>query len=394
MAGPNIQIVARGRIEEGLLDAARELVPVVIAGREEAIRNADVLPETIAAIKAAGLFRVLQPKRWGGLEMDPRTMLRLQNVFSEHCMSTGWVYGVLSVQCFVLGRMGEQAQADVWGEDSDTLVSSSFQPTGKVIPVDGGYRISGRYSFSSGSSHAKWAIVGGLVPPDGARTTPEMRLFLLPKGDYRIDRMWDPMGLQATGSNDLIIDDAFVPAHRTYAPDSGYLPLQASSGVPELYRLPWLYLFSSVISCLAIGAGRGALKIFTDVTRTRQGSMGAGAARDNPKFLSVIGRARVEIDTIERQLMDNYGALVAHVEQDAPLSLEQSLLYRAELTSYARRIIALVDEMMLLLGGRGVARNGPLTQIWLDLMTQRGHAGNDPSAMQTQLAGEMLAAGD
>ena len=112
--------------------------------------------------------------------------------------------------------------------------------------------------------------------------------------------------------------------------------------------------------------------------------MGAAPARENPKILSVTGRVRVEIDTIERQLMDNYGALIADVEQDAPLS-------RAEFTSYAR-IVAHVDEIMLLPGGRSVARDGPLAQIWLDMMAQRGHPGNDPSSMEIQLAGVVLAA--
>jgi 3-hydroxy-9,10-secoandrosta-1,3,5(10)-triene-9,17-dione monooxygenase len=161
-----------------MLDAARAMLPLVCATRNEANRQADVLPETIAAMKTAGLLRAFQPKRWGGLELDPRHVFALQNVFAEHCMSTAWVFGVLSVQSFMLGRMDPLAQSDVWGDDPDTLASSSFAPVGKVTPTDGGYRISGRFTFSSGSSHAKWAVVGGMVPPDEARPAPQMRLFL------------------------------------------------------------------------------------------------------------------------------------------------------------------------------------------------------------------------
>lgn len=373
-----------------LLDAARTLVPHIIAARDEANRRADVLPETVAAIQAAGLLRAFQPARWGGLELDPRHLYDLQNVFAEHCLSTAWVFGVLSVQSFMLGRMDPLAQSDVWGDDPDTLVSSSFAPVGRVTPVEGGYRISGRFTFSSGSSHARWAVVGGMVPPDDARPAPQMRLFLVPMADYRIDRVWDTFGLRATGSNDLLIEDAFVPAYRTYVPDSGLLPLPATSGLSALYRLPWLYVFASSISSLAIGAARGALAAFTASTRERQGAFGSGASRDNPRFLSIIGRARVEIDTVERQFHANYARLADLVARNEALPMDEALLYRAELTGFMRRLVPLVDEMMLLLGGRGIQRDGPLTQLWLDLSAARAHAGNDPAAVHAQMAGEML----
>ena len=390
MAGSTVN-AALGRTDpQHLLDAARALVPLVIATREESSEQANMLPETIAAIKAAGLLRAFQPSRWGGLELDPRHLFDLQNVFAEHCLSTAWVFGVLSVQSFMLGRMDPLAQSDVWGNDPDALVSSSFAPAGRVTPVEGGYRIGGRFTFSSGSSHAKWAVVGGMVPPDEARPAPQMRLFLVPMGDCRIDRVWDTFGLRATGSNDLVIEDAFVPAYRSYVPDGGLLPLPATSGLSRLYRLPWLYVFGSSISNLAVGAGRGALSTFAAVTRDRQGASGSGASRENPRFLSVIGRARVEIDTVERQLRDNFALLVDHVARDQAPSMEEALLYRAQLTGNLRRIATLVDEMMLLLGGRGIQRDGPLTQLWLDLSAARAHAGNDPAAVHEQIAGELL----
>ena len=390
MAVSTAHVASAGNDPQQLLDAARALVPLVIATRDAANDEADVRPELIAAMQAAGLLRAFQPKRWGGLELDPRHVFDIQNVFAEHCLSTAWVFGVLSVQSFMLGRMDALAQSDVWNDDPDALVSSSFAPVGKVTPVDGGYRISGRYTFSSGSSHAGWAVVGGLVPPDEARPAPQMRLFLVPKSDFRIDRVWDTFGLRATGSNDLLIDDVFVPAYRSYVPDSGLLTLPASSGLSALYRLPWLYVFASSISNLAVGAGRGALASFTAVTRGRQGAAGSGASRDNPRFLSAIGRARVDIDSVERQSRDNFARLIEAVARDAALPIDAALLYRAELTGNLRRIASIVDELMLLMGGRGIQRNGPLTQVWLDLSAARAHAGNDPAAIHAQLAGEML----
>jgi 3-hydroxy-9,10-secoandrosta-1,3,5(10)-triene-9,17-dione monooxygenase len=245
-----------------LMARARALLPAIAARRADADAKRDLPPETVAEIRDAGLFRSFQPKRWGGLELDPRAVLDIQNIFAEVCPSTAWIYGVLSVQAFVLARFEQRAQADVWGPNRDMLMSSSFQPVGKVVPEEGGFRISGRFTFSSGSSHCGWALVGGIVPPGVGRETPEMRLFLLPRSDYVIDDTWHVIGLRGTGSNDIVVDGAFVPAYRTYKPDSGLLPLRAASGLDALYRLPWMHVFTSMIANPGVGVARGAFAAF------------------------------------------------------------------------------------------------------------------------------------
>jgi 3-hydroxy-9,10-secoandrosta-1,3,5(10)-triene-9,17-dione monooxygenase len=375
---------------EKLMARARALLPPIAARRDAADRLRDLPPETVAEIRDAGLFRAFQPATWGGLQLDPRALLDLQNVFAAVCPSTAWVYGVLSVQAFMLARFHQNAQADVWGQNPNALVSSSFTPVGKVTPVDGGFRLSGRFTFSSGSSHCDWAVVGGIVPSGVGREVPEMRLFLVPRADYAIEDVWHTIGLRGTGSNDLVIDDVFVPAYRTYNPDGGILPLPKSSGLAPLYRLPWLYVFGSTISNLGIGAGRGALAAFTEVTRTRTG-VANQPSRENPAFLSAMARAHVEIDMIELVVKRNYAAMIDWVERDAPMPVAEALLYRTQMTGSMRRIAALVDELMLLLGGRGIRTDSPVTRFWLDLSTARNHPGNDPAAANGLLAGEMLA---
>ena len=108
-------------------------------------------------------MRVIQPRRWGGYEMDPRVFLEIGEILASGCGSTGWIYCVLGVHHWQLGLMDEQAQRDVWGDDDTILMSSSYTPRGKVERAEGGYRLSGRWSFSSGCAFAQWAIVGGLV---------------------------------------------------------------------------------------------------------------------------------------------------------------------------------------------------------------------------------------
>ena len=382
-----------GSTHAELLARASALAPQIGARSAAAHEAAEVPHQTINDITEAGLFRAFQPREWGGLELDPRVMLDLQNVFAEQCLSTAWVFGVLSVQAFLLGRLDPRAQADVWGDNPDMLVSSSFAPVGKVTPAEGGFRISGRFTFSSGSTYAGWAMVGGMAPPAEGSPAPQMRLFLVPRSDYRIDQVWDTIGLRGTGSNDLVLEDVFVPEYRSYAPDGGLLPLAGDAGLDEMYRLPWLHMFTSMVANVGIGAGRAALASFTDVTRTRRGGPTNAASRDNPAFLAVIGRARATIDMLDQNAKHNFSLLLDKVARDEALPLEQALVVRSQLTGSLRQIAALVDEMMLLLGGRGIRSDGPLTRIWLDLAAARAHPGNDPGMIYGQLAGEMLGQG-
>ena len=129
---------------------------------------------------------------------------------AQYCPSTAWVLGVVGVHQWQLALFDERAQNEVWGASNEVLISSSYMPVGKVERVEGGYMLSGRWGFSSGSKYCDWAFLGAFVPGlDGK--PPDMRTFLVPKGDYRIEDTWKVMGLRATGSNDVVIDGCFVP---------------------------------------------------------------------------------------------------------------------------------------------------------------------------------------
>src|SRR6266540_3817642 len=197
-----------------VVEAVRELLPGLRERAQETEDARRVPGESVKALRQTGFFKLLQPSRYAGLEAHPVAFYQAVRLVASACGSTGWVASVLGCHPWQLGLFDDRAQAEVWGEDDDTLVSSSYAPMGRATPVDGGFTFKGRWSFSSGCDHAGWVFLGGLVlGEDGAPT--DFRTFLLPRQDYQIVDVWDTIGLRGTGSNDIIVDDVFVPNYRS-----------------------------------------------------------------------------------------------------------------------------------------------------------------------------------
>jgi 3-hydroxy-9,10-secoandrosta-1,3,5(10)-triene-9,17-dione monooxygenase len=380
--GSKQQAISESTLDD-LKEAANKIVPLIKQHRATGNQQRDLAPEVMQAIIDAGLFRLYQPKAWGGSELDPRAFWSVQAIFAEHCLSTGWVHGVLSVQSFVMAQFGQQAQADVWAQDPDVLVSSSFQPTGKVSEVEGGYRLTGHWTFSSGSSFAKWVLVGALVYPNGEKKPPQMALFLVPRGDYQIKDTWHTFGLRATGSNDVVIEDAFVPQHRMLLPAAGIVPEVADSAdAPALYQLPWLYIFTGGISYLGIGACRGALNNFITVAKTRRAIITGKAVKEDPDVNRIIAKTQAALASATAIYEQHIANMFTAIEQQQRMPFSEGLLQRSQMMGVMRNLTACVDAMRLLLGGRGVREDSPLTQCWLDMNAACAHPGNDPRAIE------------
>src|SRR5713101_9340239 len=182
---------------EAYLDRVRALLPALRERASHAERLRRLPDETFEDFQKAGLFRALQPKRYGGYELDPGTFYRAIMEVGAVCGSSAWIFGVIGVHNWHLAIFPPQAQEDVWGDDNGVQLSTSLAPTGIVERVDGGFRLRGRWSFSSGCDFCEWAVLGGLAPEkDGP---PDMRTFLVPRRDYTIDDTWYAVGLCGTG---------------------------------------------------------------------------------------------------------------------------------------------------------------------------------------------------
>ena len=236
-------------VGQAVVAAVRDLLPVLRERAQETEDARTVPADSVKALEEAGFFRLLQPARFGGHEVDPVTFLTAVRLIASACGSTGWVSSVIGVHAWQLALFPLQAQEDVWAADPSTRMSSSYAPTGRPVATEGGHRLSGRWSFSSGCDHASWVLLGGIVP-DADGNPANFRTFLLPASDYVIDDVWDTVGLRGTGSNDIVVSDAFVPEYRSLSFNDVFrcaCPGQEANPAP-LYRLPYGSLFSYAIT--------------------------------------------------------------------------------------------------------------------------------------------------
>lgn len=366
--------------DDRVLAAVRQLAPALRerAAETEALRR---VPEaSVKELAQAGFFRLLQPRAYGGLAADPAVFYAAVKEIAKACGSTGWVASVVGVHPWHLALFDQRAQEEVWGQDPKTLIASSYAPTGKATPVDGGFRLSGRWHFSSGCDHAQWALLGCLVP-DGEGRPVDMRTFLIPRSVYRIDEVWDTVGLRGTGSNDIVVEDVFVPDHRalSFGPVTALkVPGHALNPEP-LYRLPYAGVFTTSISTPIVGIAEGAYESYVEATQQRfRVSYGQKVAED--PFAQVrIARAASDIDAAWLQLTRNMGELYALARRGAELPMELRVRTRRDQVRATERAVAAIDLLMENAGGSAM-RTGPhpVQRAWRDAHTGRGHAANDP----------------
>jgi 3-hydroxy-9,10-secoandrosta-1,3,5(10)-triene-9,17-dione monooxygenase len=367
-------------MSKAVLDAVRDLLPQFRERADEAERLRVVPESSIKDLEASGFFRMLQPKRFDGLESDPVDFYTAVRMIASACGSTGWVSSVLGVHPWQVALFHDTAQQAVWGEDSTTRLSSSYAPTGKATLVDGGYQLSGRWSFSSGCDHATWVLLGGLVSNAEGQIV-DFKTFMVPRSDYVIEDVWNVVGLRGTGSNDIVVDDVFVPDEFTLSMgDTGrcYGPGQEQN-TSELYKLPFHSIFTSTITAPIVGMAIGAYEEHVEMQRKRVRAAYLAEKAANDPFAAVrIARASSEIDAAWALLMNNIRDLQAHVAKGDKIPLGLRLKVRRDQVLGTERAVGAIDTLFEASGGRALAEGTYLQRAWRDAHAGRVHAANDP----------------
>jgi 3-hydroxy-9,10-secoandrosta-1,3,5(10)-triene-9,17-dione monooxygenase len=281
----------------GVLASARALAPVLAQRSAQTTAARSVPAQTIADFRDAGFFRVLQPKRFGGLQLDFPVFANLVRELAHGCGSSAWVYAVMGELGWVMAMFPEEGQAEVWNDPS-AVGCAAVDPAGRAERVAGGWRLTGQWRFVSGSDHAQWVMV--TAPADDA-----VRQFLVQRSELTTIDDWHVLGLIGTGSRTLVAADVFVPEARSITQQGMLEGTAPGSAVHTDYatcRAPRRYLTAFSLSPVPIGLAERALALTLDAVTKRIASGAAIPERDTLQLR--IGEAVAKIEAA-RAIFDN-----------------------------------------------------------------------------------------
>ena len=365
-----------------MLERARALIPL-LTQRAPAAAAARQLPEeTIAEYHAAGILRILQPKRFGGQQGRFSLFSRIVEELTYGCASSAWVYAVLAEHQWIIAQYPEQAQIDVWGDDPEAVASSSLAPRAAAERVPGGWRLSGKYPFSSGCDFAQWAILGVFL---GERGDPRHIAYLLvPLAEIDIADDWQTLGLLGTGSKSLVLHDVFVPEYRCVMVSDLFAGTPPGALVHPDYpvlRAPRGFLVSYSLPPVAIALGQRALDIACAALAGRV-SRGVTKVAESEVVQMVIGEAAAAIDAATLMLHTGRDSSTAEVSSGRRITEAEALRARRDMVYAQHQVSWAVDRLCELDGARWVYDSDELGAIRRDVMTiLTHHAASRQAAM-------------
>jgi len=393
--GGTAVLTKQAETEARLLDRARELMPVVQARAAEAEKQRRIPTETDREFREAGFYRVLQPAAFGGLELSYGFHTQLAEEIGKGCPSSAWILGVIACHSWIFGMFPPEAQREFWSANPSATLATSFFPDGATVKRESdGFRLNGRWKFSSGVDHCQGIVLMGFVRPisnpantGGAAgspaSAPPVPYFLfVPRANYKIEDTWHSAGLIATGSNDVILDNVFVPGHHSLE------VMQSVNGKSPgglfhesfLYRLPLFAVFGYTLVGTALGAAQAALDFVADNLKARSSSSAQSNAptnkqREQESVQVRVAEAAAEIQAARAVLQVDRERINQQGRAGNFPSDEERVTYRLNLGYATQLCVSAVERLYPLSGAQNIGMDNPLQRAWRDVHAVSLHVG-------------------
>jgi 4-hydroxyphenylacetate 3-monooxygenase len=365
-------------IQNDLLDRVLPLLPELEA-RAQACEDArQVLDENVAALRAVGYLDAFKPKAYGGLELLPSQLYPVTAAIAGACPSTAWAMQLLIAHAHAVAYYDKKLQAEIWGADPTAMISSSVAPFGKTTAAEGGIRLSGHYSWSSGCDHASWAMVG-FMKTNAATGEKEHALAILPRSDYDIVDTWFAGAMKGTGSKDLVVNDVFVPDYRieTFAA----LNFGQARGVGlhdgALFRLPFQPIFGGGFSAVALGIAKAALEKYRlRLADRHRAYTGAKVSESAPAYMK-LAEAHHIVMAAEALLTKEWANFDFYATSGTPPDMDVFIGWRTTQAFATKLSVQAVNLVFGASGGGAIYSNSPLQRLFRDAQATAAHAYSD-----------------
>ncbi len=362
-------------VRNRLVASAHELRPLLQKNAVQTDKDRRVVEENITAMRDAGLFRLMVPKRYGGYQVSMRTNLDVISIIAEACGASAWVLNLINNCAWFIGLMPTRAQDEIFGADPDARAAGVFAPSAQTRRVEGGLVVSGKWFWASGSLHATWGMLG-VLEHDANGKVVDQYLGFVPMGELTIEYTWYASGMRGTGSNCLIADEVFIPDHRLIslpgAVDGRYRTEHTDE---SLYRSAFIPVAALALAGPQLGLARAALAHTIGMARQRNIPYTIYERQaDSPAFQLQIAEAAMKIDTAHLHAYRAADDIDGAAARGEYLDFKTRARVRADTGYIAKTVTDAINTLVSAHGAGAFAESNPLQRIWRDSNTAARHA--------------------
>jgi len=368
-----------------------ELRPMMSAAGREADQTRRISQEVFDAVAATGAFSISAPTKFGGLAANTREAHAVARAIGQGDGSLAWVDGILDSGAWVVSLMDQRAQEDVWGENGsiDSFISIVLATTSDAVPEEGGYRVTGKWAYGTGSLHATWSLLGIPLKNEQGEVV-DAGLALIPTSELSYDDNWFVAGMRATASVMQVANDVFVPAHRVFpltaAVEGGYLGENPEASYKTVF-VP--SLFMKLIGP-HLGMGRAALDFVISKAESKAiAYTGYAKQADSAIFQSAVAKAAVQLSAAEAVAAQVADEIYAATDRGYYAPYAERIEMRAKAGWVVETITNMINELVTAHGSAGFAESAALQRIWRDQATAARH-GHTLSASGYEAFGKVL----
>ena len=360
--------------EQELIERVRALVPMVAEHARQAEQERKPVDAVMQAIEDAGVYRYFVPKKYGGYEFSLESFMDIGMILGEACVSTAWVTTFCMEHNWLLGLYNQEAQDDIFGRQPYIIAPGALAPNGTATPVDGGYRVTGRWEWGTGVMHSDWVMVGALMPVADT-DPPKLGMFIIPRSDAEVIDTWHTAGMIGTGSNDIAVNDVFVPGHLVQDISEmrdGNCPGAKVHDSP-IYAMPMLPVLGLTAAAPMVGGARKATQIFHDRLSERF-VYGTGSKQgEKPAAQIRLGVLKERMESLEWKLKATAREVTGWGVRRQPCPAVERAKLRVRIGLIVREARDIARDAMEASGAHAHFLDNPLQRILRDLHTGSCH---------------------